>query len=186
MSPRSPKAYLPIAIAMVISAVVIAASISATSTPRTVTETSTMTQTSTITTTTVMAILSAPGETSSTFQCSITGQPGGFFIRVVYDSNQTPVAGAAVNATSLADYCNNIPATVPSTSRFTTSSSTEWYSLPYENIGGYSISVAYSGQIYTLSANTAPLSITCASISLPSGNVNVTQKFASSPGCPSP
>ncbi len=166
--------HLPIAGAIVVSALIVGLSVFA-GLGAASTVTKTVTQTTVSTTTTVLAILSAPGEnTTHTFQCIITGQPAGFFFRVVYDSNQTPVLGASVNATSLAAYCNNVPATTPNTRSFTTYPGTEWYSLGAENIAGYSIVVTYAGQTYSLSAHTAPISVTCATLFVPSGNTNVT------------
>jgi hypothetical protein len=179
------KTYIPVALSIVVSALIVAASI-VSSAPGTVTKTETVTQTSTTTATTVLAVVSAPGETTTgTFQCSITGQPDGFFLRVVYDSSQTPVAGAVVNATSLPAYCNNVPATTPHTSTFTTSSGTEWYLLAYENIAGYSISVTFSGHAYSISGDTSPLSVTCATLDVPSGVTSVTSQFLAS-DCPIP
>lgn len=114
-------------------------------------------------------------ETASTSQqCVITGQANGFDLRIVWDSNQTPIAGAFVNATSEPDSVNGQPCGEPKSQYFTTSGSQEWYSLGAYDIGRYSVLINYSGQSYTLAGGLAPLSTTCASLYLPSGRTNVT------------
>ncbi len=108
--------------------------------------------------------------------CSITGQPAGFSFRVVSGSNRTgllPVVGAEVKATNKPAYCNGSPAAKQATVAFTTNS-TMWHSLDSENNAGYTISVSYSGQNYTVSADLRPVSMTCASLFLPSGQSNST------------
>lgn len=121
--------------------------------------------------------------TSTSEQCVITGQADGFDLRVIWDSNQTPVVGAMVNATTHPDSVNGQPCGQPQSQYFTTSGGREWYSLGTYNIGGYSILVKYSGQSYTLTAGLSPLSTTCASLYLPSGRTNVTIAYLSST-CP--
>lgn len=109
-----------------------------------------------------------------TYECSITGQPGGLFFRIISDSNQTPIAGATIKATNQPAYCNNSPANEQATSSFTTSAGTRWYSFDTENDAGYSFVVTYLGQTYTLQANLRPLSVTCATLYVPSGRTNMT------------
>lgn len=118
----------------------------------------------------------APGPTTTTttsFECTITGQPGPIFVRVLSDSNQTPVAGAVVKATNNPAYCGSVPAAQQETTSFTTTASTQWYSLNSENNAGYSLVVTYQGQTYTFTANLRPLSATCATIYVPSGRTSV-------------
>src|SRR5271169_473670 len=112
--------------------------------------------------------------TTTSIECVITGQPGPFFLRVVWDSNQTPVAGARVEATTRPASVNGYPCSNPSTVNFTTSSITGWRSLPTQNEGGYMLVVSYSGQTYNFTAGLAPLAVTCASLFIPSGKTNVT------------
>jgi len=109
-----------------------------------------------------------------TYQCIITGQPGGLFLRILSDSDQTQVAGAAVNATNQPAYCNNSPANVQTTTSFTTTAGTQWYSLDSQNDAGYSFVVTYLGQTYTFQASLRPASLTCATLYVPSGRTNVT------------
>ncbi len=116
-------------------------------------------------------VLSAPPATSTA--CVITGQPGGFFIRVVNDANETPVAGATVMATDEPATCNGAPATSQGTTTFTTGN-TEWHSLDSQNIAAYSFFIVYSGRSYTFTADLRPVSVTCASLYVPSGESNVT------------
>lgn len=105
--------------------------------------------------------------------CSITGQPGGIEISIISDSTSTPVVGARVYATNQPALCNDAPATSKSTIAFTTSNA-QWYSLPSDNNAAYSFIVSYSGQNYTLNANLRPVSMTCATLFIPSGHTNVT------------
>ncbi len=112
--------------------------------------------------------------TTTSVECTITGQPGPFFLRVVWDSNQTPVAGARVEATTRPASVNGYQCSNPSILNFTTASNTEWYSLPSQNEAGYFLVVSYSGQTYNFTAGLAPVSVTCASLYIPSGRTDVT------------
>jgi len=105
--------------------------------------------------------------------CVITGQPGPFFLRVLSDSNRKLVVGAQVVARNNPAYCNGQPAISATTYSFTTNG-TEWTELQSENNGGYSITVLFSGRNYNLTAGLRPVSITCATIYVPSGATNVT------------
>jgi hypothetical protein len=105
--------------------------------------------------------------------CTITGQPGPFLLRVVSDSYQTPIIGAAVNATNKPMYCDGGPANNQTALVFSTNS-TEWYSLGSENNAGYSLVVNYSGQSFSFTADLRPVSVTCATLYIPSGETNVT------------
>jgi hypothetical protein len=111
--------------------------------------------------------------TTTSTGCSITGQPGPVFVRVLWDSNQTPVAGALVKATDEPAYCGSTPANGQVTASFTTTSGTQWYSLSSENNAGYSFVVTYLGQTYTFTASLRPLSATCATLYVPSGRTSV-------------
>jgi len=125
--------------------------------------TSRSTATNTTTTTTTMTATA----------CVIFGQPGPIFLRILSDSTLKPVVGAQVVATNQPALCNGSPATGRTTVTFTTSG-TEWYSLDSENDAGYSFLVSYSGQNYTFMANLAPVSVTCATLFIPSGRTNIT------------
>ncbi len=150
--------------------------------------TSTMTSTSTVTgPTTTITVTSTASEATTTssqqsattsVQCSISGQPDAFYLRVVSDSNQTPIAGAQVTATN-EPYC----VSTQSTLTFTTNT-TEWYSLPSQNNAGYSFAVEYSGQTYDFTASLRPISVTCESLYIPSGLTNATI-IAGQSSCPS-
>ena len=116
-----------------------------------------------------VAPYSSVDTTTTSAECSITGQPGPAFIRVLSDSNQTPVGGALVKATNNPAYCGS-----ETTTSFTTTAGTQWYPLNSENSGGYSFVVTYLGQTYTFTASLRPLSTTCATLYVPSGRTNVT------------
>jgi len=105
--------------------------------------------------------------------CFITGQPGGIFLTVLSDSNATPVIGAQIAATNQPAGVNGSPCGKPATVKFTTRGA-EWYQLASDNNAGYSITVTYSGQTYNFTARLAPVSLTCATLFVPSGRTNVT------------
>ena len=118
----------------------------------------------------------ASSATNTSTVCSISGQPGGLFLRVMFTSNLTglvPVVGARVVATNQPALCGGSPATKQTTLSFTTNS-TMWYSLNPENNAGYALSVTYLGKEYSLTASLRPVSVTCASFYLPSGQTNIT------------
>ena len=108
-----------------------------------------------------------------TFSCTITGQPGGILLRVLSDANDTPIAGAVVNATNKPAFCNYSPATTQTTKTFTTNGHTNWYSLNSDNNLGYSFVVTYMDHTYQFTANLAPVSITCATLYVPSGHTDI-------------
>ena len=83
------------------------------------------------------------------------------------------MVGARVSATNRAAYCGDTPATTISTYAFTTNSSGT-YSLNTQNNAGYSLVVSYAGHGYSFNASLAPVSVTCATLYIPSGRANVT------------
>lgn len=111
--------------------------------------------------------------TTTATACVILGQPGPIFLRVLSDSTLNPLVGAQIMAKNQPALCNGSPATGQTTLTFTTNG-TEWYSLGSENDAGYSFIISYSGQNYTFTANLAPVSVTCATLFVPSGRTNVT------------
>lgn len=133
--------------------------------------TETLTTSQSANTSTVTNATTSTISTVST-SCSITGQ-GAIELRILADSNSSPVVGARIYATNNPDICNGSPAASKTLIAFTTNG-TVWYSLPSENIGGYAFIVSYSGQNYTLSAGIRPVSMTCATLYIPSGHTNVT------------
>lgn len=137
------------------------------------TKTTTLTLISTTTVSnTPLSVLST--ETSTV--CSISGQPAGFELRILSDSTSTPIVAAQVDATNQPAYCGSSPpiqATSQTTATFQTTTN-EWYSLPSDNNAGYSLIVTYSGQTYNLTATLRPVTITCATLYIPSGHSNVT------------
>ena len=119
--------------------------------------------------------------TSASTTCVIMGQPGPLMLRVLSDAGY-PLSGVAVSATNQPANCGDKPATSVTTVSFTTGTA-EWYSLDGTNDGGYSLSLSYSGRTYTLDAALRPVSVTCATVYLPSDRSNVTMyEFQSS--CP--
>ena len=113
--------------------------------------------------------------TTSLIGCpTLTVGPGSFSLRVVSDSNQTPASGAQVTATSIpASYLPANCQGTQTTFKFTTND-TEWYSLPANWYGGFSLVVRYSGQSYSFTVSLPVESLTCSSLYVPSGRTNST------------
>jgi hypothetical protein len=105
--------------------------------------------------------------------CTITGQAGGLQLRILSDSTLQPILGATVRATNSPAQCNYALATTQTSTTFTTDGKS-WFTLPTDNNAGYSFVISYSNQTYRFSASLAPLSITCATLYVPSGKTNVT------------
>ena len=105
--------------------------------------------------------------------CSISGQPGGIFLRVLSDSTLKPVAGVLVLAINRPALCNGSPATNKTVETLTTNE-TEWLPLPSDNNYQYSFIANYLGHTYNFTANLSPVSMTCATLFVPSGRTNVT------------
>ncbi len=105
----------------------------------------------------------------------ISAGPGRLALRVVSDSNQTPIAGAQVTATSIpAGYIPTSCGGPAETLRFTTNS-TEWYPLNVGDWpGGFSLVVKYSGQSYSFTVSLPVEALACASLYIPSGTTNST------------
>jgi len=168
-------------VAIVVAALVIGAAIIASSylgTTRTIAKTSTTTITTTLTSTSSVTTQSTciePGLINN----------GPIFVRVASDSNQTPVVGAQVTATSqsLTFACDGSVLATSQTRLTFTTNNTEWYSLSGQNDGSYSIAVEYSDQSYNLTANLKPVSVVCASLYIPSGRENITTIVGQS-ACP--
>jgi hypothetical protein len=160
LSIHSSRPYGALAAAIIIAGVIVASALLVTSgygttVTKTSTPTSTLTTAETKTLTIPSSSLASPAistvtlstsSTTSTPQqgvsttCMIAGQPGAMYLRVVSDSNQTPIVGARVAATNEPAYCNDSPATDQTTLSFTTNDS-EWYPLDTWNNAGYSIVV---------------------------------------------
>jgi len=135
---------------------------------------------------TTISMTTVTQNTSSTFyataKCTIAGQPGGLLLGIVSDSTLRPVVGANVTATNTPALCNGAPATNQTTTKFTTND-TMWYPLPTDNAASYFIVVSFSNQTYRFNANLRPVSLTCATLYVPSGKTNITiNEFQSS--CP--
>jgi hypothetical protein len=123
--------------------------------------------------------------TTSLIGCpTLTVGPGSFSLRVVSDSNQTPASGAQVTATSIpASYLPANCQGTQTTFKFTTND-TEWYSLPANWYGGFSLVVRYSGQSYSFTVSLPVESLTCSSLYVPSGMTNAT-RYTFQNDCPS-
>jgi len=111
--------------------------------------------------------------------CTITGQPGGISVRFLNSSTMAPVPGVYIVAVNRPFYCSGYagepayPATAQTATVFTTNS-VEWYPLSSDNNFAYSIAAFYGGHSYNFTANLRPVSFTCATLYIPSGQTNVT------------
>src|SRR5437867_4261360 len=116
---------------------------------------------------------SRPATTSSaSTTCVILGQPGGIFLRVLSNSTLKPVAGVSVTAINRPALCNGSPA-VSQTVKTFTPNGTEWFPLPSDNNAAYSLAATYLGRTYNITADLRPVSLTCVTLSLPSGQTDV-------------
>jgi len=107
------------------------------------------------------------------------GQSGPFGLRILFDSNQSQVTGAKVEATNQPAFvsCNGsppYPLTSTTAVSFTTNSYTGWYYLDSAPDAGYSVEVTYQGQQYNLTASLHPEYAFCATLFVPSGRTNST------------
>ena len=111
--------------------------------------------------------------------CYPAGESGPFGLRILFDSNQSPVAGAQVRATNqpAGESCNGSPSyplTNLTTVSFTTNNYAGWYYLDSGPDAGYWIGVTYLGQNYNLTASFHPEYAYCLTLFLPSGKTNST------------
>ena len=118
---------------------------------------------------------STPPTKPTTMTCMtiFPGQPLGASLRVINATTLKPIVGAIVTATSpVSGICGVSTPTMESVQL--TTNSTEWYSLPFVNHGTYQIGVSYQGHSYNV---TMPLGLgayNCATLSVPTGQTNVT------------
>jgi hypothetical protein len=109
--------------------------------------------------------------------CTITGQPGGISVRFLNSSTMAPIAGVYVVALNKSFSCGGgaapSPATPQTVTIFTTNE-TEWYPLSSESNAAYLIAAFYAGHSYNFTASLRPVSFTCATLLIPSGQTNVT------------
>jgi len=110
---------------------------------------------------------------TTSYTCSISGQPGGIFFRALSDSTSQPVSGVVVTAVNSPATCNGSPATTKTVDMFTTNG-TEWLSLPSDNNYQYYFIANYQGHTFTFTATLEPVSLTCATLYVPSGRTNTT------------
>ena len=119
-----------------------------------------------------MTITTTEIDTTSTM-CMISGQPAGISFRALSDSTSEPVSGVVVTAVNTPARCNGSLAATQVVDMFTTNG-TEWLSLPSNNNYQYSFIANYQGQTFTLTASLGPVSLTCVTLYVPSGNTNIT------------
>jgi hypothetical protein len=130
--------------------------------------------TSTASTTSIHAITLS----NSTSFCTYPGEPQGVLLRVLSDSDSTPVAGALVTTSYEFPYTcvpgQNVASTTSQAFESFTTTSTEWYYLHGLNDGTYSFSVEYGGQTFHLTATGRPGLYSCVTLQVPSGTVDTT------------
>jgi hypothetical protein len=115
---------------------------------------------------------------NSTSFCTFPGEPQGILLRVLSDSDSTPVVGAHVTTSYEFPYTcvpgANVASTTSQAFESFTTTSTEWYYLHGLNDGTYSFSVEYGGQTYNLTATPPPGAYGCVTLQVPSGAVDTT------------
>jgi hypothetical protein len=111
-------------------------------------------------------------EAASTI-CRISGQPGGIFFRVLSVSTSEPITGVVVTGVNTPSLCGDSPATSQTVDMFTTNG-TEWHPLLSDNNYQYSFVANYQGHTFTFTATLRPVSLTCATLYVPSGKTNTT------------
>jgi len=115
---------------------------------------------------------------NSTSFCTYPSGSMGVLLRVLSDSDSTPVAGALVTTSYEFPYTcvpgANVASTTSQAFESFTTTSTEWYYLHGLNDGTYSLSVEYGGQTYNLTATQRPGLYSCVTLQVPSGSVDTT------------
>ena len=107
-----------------------------------------------------------------TTQCIRTGEGYAFYVRVVADGTNTPISGAKANAISYTTCASGTTEWGSPMTTMTPENGT--VALPVSTIDGYNIIIAYQGASYSVGdVFIAPVQITTATLSIPSGNVTV-------------
>jgi hypothetical protein len=144
---------------------------------------STFTTAQTVRTTIIASTVFAPSSTTTSSgntsaSCTVVYPAGEswLFLRVVSDSNQTPIVGARVTATHevTPPACLGSARTTTGITLAFTTNNAEWYSFDTSFSGTYSIVVAYSGHSYSLNSESGNAeTATCESLYIPSGRITV-------------
>lgn len=139
------------------------------------TATSSNASASTASTTRILAV----SLTNSTSLCTFPSGSGAVLLRVLSDSDSTPVAGALVTTSYEFPYTcvpgANVASTTSQAFESFTTTSTEWYYFSGLNEGTFSFSVEYGGQTYDLTASQGGFAAyTCVTLEIPSGAVDTT------------
>jgi hypothetical protein len=181
MTTQPPRAYTRIAIAIAVAAIIIGAT-TYLGTTTTITKTSTVT--TTISSTITLITTTTPSASGTSFvtgttvsatntyftSCSITGI-GGFELRIVSDSTNSPVSGETVNAVDTLG-CDN-QTQVLYLNNFSESQG-GWLTpvSPQAAPGGQlSFTVVYQGATYKFTEPVPPVGADCVTLHVPSGNV---------------
>lgn len=186
MTAQPPRKYTGIAIAIVVAALIVGGTVYL-GTTTTITKTSTLTVSTTLTISSTVTLIStttlSPSVTSfvtgtnvtaaNTYltSCSVTGI-GGFELRIVSDSTNSPVSGETVNAVATLGcdsqtqviYLNNF-----------SESQGGWLTPVFPNQAEpgnqLSFTVVYQGATYKLTGLVPPVGTACVTLHVPSGNV---------------
>ena len=111
----------------------------------------------------IATIIAASYLTGSPGTCPIySAGPGRLDLRVVTDSNGTPISGAQVTATSISASYIAACAQGPSTTVKFTTSNEEWYPVNASDWpSGFSVAVTYSGQSYSFTVGVPVMDMVC-------------------------
>jgi hypothetical protein len=162
MSGQPARSFLTIALAIVIAAVLISASLffAIGQTTKTVTTTTTVSSVRTVATQTITSTV------YTSVQCTVSGPTIGAVIRVMDGTN--PVPGVRISGQAQG-YCNDF-LQVSNLPPVTTNSS-GWASMLDGNFGYYDLVISHAGFNYSLSISMAPIASTYVTFDISSGQV---------------
>jgi len=117
---------------------------------------------------------------SSSFACTISAEPTGFYLHVVSDNSGLPVQGANLTAT-LVSVCDNVNSTLTDSHEYFTTNSSGWTSvvLSFVPSGNYFLifNVVYYNSSFTFAKTFdvywLPEQGAFVTLSIPSGNVTI-------------
>ena len=114
-----------------------------------------------------------PGSTqpSQSESCDTAPQGSKLFIKTTMNDGTTPVTNVTIDATPV-ETCNGVNTTITIVSHPTTNASgIAVLDASYDTF--YDLTVHYNNQSYPFTASVTNSMATCASLSIPSGNLNV-------------
>jgi len=137
------------------------------------------------TTTSTFPPATQSGSTESSTEtdtCTVSAESTGFFLHLVSDSTNAPIAGVQVNLVTPVVECAQDTTESSFSSSYTTNGS-GWAVISQPGVGGNYYLLyyfSYSSRNYSVMADWRPQQGTSTTVSLPSGSVNTTYMFPKS------